>query len=415
MEGKLWNIGMKVGNVEAEARYFVSIGGSLRVHERLETPGGIFEYALVDFGGTRLFLTPKTVFEDRLGSPLADGLTHAVFEVENVDTTLVELKATGTEVLLDPIEISAGLGSRRLAFCRSPGGLVFEVMQIHESLVQDEPDSAPSDIAEKIVTWFENLTKQKLKAGELALGFGVHHLRTSATAMIAAAAGHDWLFIDMEHGAFSVHDVAQICLAALPTGITPIVRISAQALDEGTRALDNGAMGVIVPHVDTAEQARHIARAFRYPPLGIRSWGGPPAAFGFVPPTAAEAQSRLNAAILVIAMIESPEGLRNAAGIVSTEGIDGLLIGTGDLSAEMGVSGQIGHPAVQQAYRTIGDACRSHGKVLGMGGVYDQEWATHYIRGGARLVLTGTDHSYLLAGARARSEVLREAMLQPRL
>jgi catechol 2,3-dioxygenase-like lactoylglutathione lyase family enzyme len=135
MQGRLWNIGMKVRNVEAEAQYFVTIGGSLRVHERLQTPGGLFEYALVDFGGTRLFLTPKTVFEERLGSPLADGLTHAVFEVANVDETLAELKSAGTQVILDPIDISAGLGSRRLAFCRSPGGLVFEVMQIHKSLV----------------------------------------------------------------------------------------------------------------------------------------------------------------------------------------------------------------------------------------------------------------------------------------
>src|SRR5690348_11236012 len=68
----------------------------------------------------------------------------------------------------------------------------------------------------------ENRTKLKLQAGELALGFGVHHLRTSATAMIAAAADHDWLFIDMEHGALSVHEATQLCIAAIPTGITPI-------------------------------------------------------------------------------------------------------------------------------------------------------------------------------------------------
>ena len=264
-----------------------------------------------------------------------------------------------------------------------------------------------------VVPLFENRTKSKLQTGGLALGFGVHHLRTSATAMIAAAADHDWLFIDMEHGAFSVQDVAQICLAALSTGVTPIVRISAHAIDEGTRALDNGAMGVIVPHVDTGEQAQDIARAFRYPPLGVRSWGGPPAAFGFLPPPAADAQSQLNAAILVIAMIESREGVNNAMDIVSVDGIDGLLIGTGDLSAEMGISGQIGHPAVQEAYRTVGDACRAHGKILGMGGVYDQEWATHYTRGGARLILTGTDHSYILSGARARSEILRKAVPPP--
>jgi 2-keto-3-deoxy-L-rhamnonate aldolase RhmA len=130
----------------------------------------------------------------------------------------------------------------------------------------------------------ENKTKLKLKNNELALGFGVHHLRTSATAMLAAAADHDWLFIDMEHGAHSVHEASQLCIAALPTGVTPIVRICAGALDEGTRALDNGALGVIVPHVDTAERAKEIARAFRYPPLGTRSWGGPPAPYGFRAP-----------------------------------------------------------------------------------------------------------------------------------
>ena len=131
---------------------------------------------------------------------------------------------------------------------------------------------------------FENKTKLKLQNNELALGFGVHHLRTSATGMIAAAADHDWLFIDMEHGAISPHDATQICIAALPTGVTPIVRICAGALDEGTRALDNGALGVIVPHVDTVEHAKQIAQAFRYPPLGHRSWGGPPAVFGFRAP-----------------------------------------------------------------------------------------------------------------------------------
>jgi 2-keto-3-deoxy-L-rhamnonate aldolase RhmA len=258
---------------------------------------------------------------------------------------------------------------------------------------------------------FENVTKRKLQSNELTLGFGVHHLRTSATAMIAAATDHDWLFIDMEHGAFSVHEATQLCLAALATGITPIVRIAAEALDEGTRALDNGALGVVVPHVDNVAQAKNMARVFRYPPLGSRSWGGPPAAFGFQAPGNAEAQSILNDTILVVAMIESSEGVSNARGIAAVEGIDALLIGTSDLTAEMGISGQIGHPRVQEAYSTVSAACRANGKALGMGGVYDREVASQYIKAGARLVLTGSDHTYLLAGAKARSEALRQVPL----
>jgi len=256
----------------------------------------------------------------------------------------------------------------------------------------------------------ENTTKIKLQKNELALGFGVHHLRTSATAMLAAASGHDWLFIDMEHGAISPHEASQICIAALPTGITPIVRICADALDEGTRCLDNGALGVIVPHIDTADRAKQIAKAYRYPPIGSRSWGGPPAAYGFVAPGNAEAQAALNNTVLVIAMIESPEAVGNAKAIAAVEGIDGLLIGTSDLTAEMGISGQIDHPRVMEAYETVAAACRASGKALGMGGVYDKDNATRYIKAGARMVLSGSDHTYLLAGAKARSEVLRGAL-----
>jgi catechol 2,3-dioxygenase-like lactoylglutathione lyase family enzyme len=135
MDARLWNIGVKVRDVKAEADYFVALGAVLRVHETLTTPDGTFEYALLDFAGTRLFLTPVTVFEGRLSDPLPEGLTHAVFEVADVDLELERLVALGTEVLVPPIEVSAALGSRRLAFCRSPGGLVFEVLQIRESLV----------------------------------------------------------------------------------------------------------------------------------------------------------------------------------------------------------------------------------------------------------------------------------------
>ncbi len=135
MDARLWNIGVKVQDVKAEAEYFVALGAVLRIHETLATPDGTFEYALLDFAGTRLFLTPVTVFDDRLAVPSPLGLTHAVFEVADVDAELERLVALGTEILIPPIEVSAALGTRRLAFCRSPGGLVFEVLQIRESLV----------------------------------------------------------------------------------------------------------------------------------------------------------------------------------------------------------------------------------------------------------------------------------------
>ena len=259
----------------------------------------------------------------------------------------------------------------------------------------------------------ENAAKRKMQSGDVALGFGVHHLRTAAVPMLAKASGHDWLFIDTEHGAFSVQEATQICLAALPHGVTPIVRVCAGALDEGTRALDNGALGIVVPHVDTAKEARRIAEAFRYPPVGHRSWGGPPAAYGFQPPPVAEAQKALNDEILVVAMIESPEAVANADAIAAVDGIDVLLIGTSDLTAEMGVSGQLGHPDVIAAYQTVIDAARKHGKFAGMGGVYDVENSRRYVAMGAQFILSGADHGYIMTGAKARTDFLRTIEIAP--
>ncbi len=247
-----------------------------------------------------------------------------------------------------------------------------------------------------------NTTKRRLQAGQMALGFGVHHLRTVAAPVLAGATGHDWIFIDTEHGAFSVQETTQLCIAALPTGVTPIVRVCAGAIDEATRALDNGALGIVVPHVDTAKQARRIAEAFRYPPDGHRSWGGPPAVYGYRPPSTMEAQAAINAEILTIVMLESPEAIGNADDIAAVGGVDVLFIGTSDLTAELGISGQMGHPKVIEAYRSVGEACLKHGKVLGMGGVYDEENASRYVGMGARFILTGSDHSYLMAGASQR-------------
>lgn len=248
-----------------------------------------------------------------------------------------------------------------------------------------------------------NQTRRRLKAGKMALGFGVHHLRTVAAPLLAAATGHDWMFIDGEHGAFTVQEATQLCIAALPTGVTPIVRVCAGAIDEATRALDNGAMGIVVPHVDTAADARRIADAFHYPPVGHRSWGGPPAIYGYQPPSTAEAQDAINNEILTIVMLESPEAVRNAEAIAAVQGVDVLFIGTSDLTAELGISGQMGHVKVIEAYQIVGDACRKHAKVLGMGGVYDEENASRYVAMGARFLLTGSDHSYIVSGAGQRA------------
>ena len=251
-----------------------------------------------------------------------------------------------------------------------------------------------------------NTSFDRQRAGKTSIGFGVSHLRTVAAPALAKAAGYDWLFIDMEHGAFSVHEATQLCLASLNVGVSPIVRVCTDALDEGTRALDNGAQGLVIPHVDTAAQAKRVSDAFHYPPQGTRSWGGGIAQFGFLPPPVAEAQAQINRETLVVVMIETAEAVANADAIAATPGIDCLLIGTSDLSADMGISGQAGHEKVQAAYRAVIDSCKKHGKHPGMGGIYDEQWARLYIGWGCKFILGGSDGMFISQSATARAQFL---------
>jgi catechol 2,3-dioxygenase-like lactoylglutathione lyase family enzyme len=134
MEARLWNIGVKVADVAAEIAFYVALGGRLMLHEKLRTTEGEAEYAIVALGDTRIFLTPKPIFEDQLEVLPPHGLTHAVFEVEALEPEVERLRSLGATMLIAPTEISAGFGTRRIAFFRSPGGLVFEVMEISSSM-----------------------------------------------------------------------------------------------------------------------------------------------------------------------------------------------------------------------------------------------------------------------------------------
>src|ERR671918_3073006 len=98
-----------------------------------------------------------------------------------------------------------------------------------------------------------NIARERLERGELSLGVGVRVVRGVEIAKAMKSAGYDWLFVDLEHGALSIETASQICLAALDAGIAPIVRTPSGEFSVATRLMDNGAMGIVVPHVETAE------------------------------------------------------------------------------------------------------------------------------------------------------------------
>jgi 2-keto-3-deoxy-L-rhamnonate aldolase RhmA len=252
-----------------------------------------------------------------------------------------------------------------------------------------------------------NPAKERLKAGELAVGIGVRGVRGVEIARLMKTAGFDWLFIDLEHGATSTETAYQICVAALDAGIAPLVRVPHGELAMGTRCLDAGALGLVIPHVDTAEQARAMVDAFRFAPLGHRSIGGAYPQFGFASVPAKDVVSALNDATLVVAMIETPRAVENAEQIAAVAGIDALLMGTNDLCLEMQIPGQLDHPRVVSAMDAVIGACRKHGKWPGLGGVYNRQLMKPYIDRGMRLVLAGNDISLLLAAAQEQASFVR--------
>jgi 2-keto-3-deoxy-L-rhamnonate aldolase RhmA len=252
-----------------------------------------------------------------------------------------------------------------------------------------------------------NRTKSRLREGGLALGMGLRQARTVDIATIAGTCGFDWLFIDMEHNSMSIDVACQIAMAAIATGVTPLVRVPGHQHYHCARALDNGALGVVVPHVDNAEQARAIVDICRYPPLGHRSIAGNMPGLGFAGVPVGEATHRMNDENLVVVMLETPQAIENAEEIAAVEGIDVLLVGTNDLCAEMGIHGDFANPRVPEAYRKVIAACAKHGKHPGMGGVYDPKLMTEYIGLGMRFILSGNDLAFLMAGARERASMLR--------
>lgn len=130
-ERSLWNIGLKIEDLDREITFLSALGAKLVLRDTFHGPSGLSSFALLEFGGTRLFLTPQPVFEEKLASPLQPGLTHAVFETEDFEAEFRKALAAGAEVLIEPTEIVASFGARRIAFFKSPGGLIFELMQIH--------------------------------------------------------------------------------------------------------------------------------------------------------------------------------------------------------------------------------------------------------------------------------------------
>jgi 2-dehydro-3-deoxyglucarate aldolase/4-hydroxy-2-oxoheptanedioate aldolase len=211
----------------------------------------------------------------------------------------------------------------------------------------------------------QNRVKRTLTAGGVSIGSMVFEFNTPGIGRLAAEAGADFLVFDMEHTGWSVETVRNLVASSRSAPIAPFVRVPATQYHFIARALDSGVMGVMVPMVESEEQARTIVTSALYPPFGKRG-----AAFGiahddYTSGDFIQKMQSANTEVLVICQIETAEGVRNASKIAALDGVDVLWIGHFDLTNSLGIPGQFSHQKYKDALATVLDACARHGKAPG--------------------------------------------------
>src|SRR5215213_3778899 len=249
--------------------------------------------------------------------------------------------------------------------------------------------------------------RDRIDAGNLVLCLALAQARTADIPMIAAASGFDAVYVDLEHSATSLETVSLLCTGAVAAGITPLVRVPSHDHHHLTRSLDVGAMGVIVPHVETREQAEAIAGACRFPPRGHRSVAGPNPSNLHRPMPPRELLDAFDAQTTVAVMLETPGAVARAGEIASVPGVDMVMLGPHDLTAEMGILGDFRDPAFRDAARAVAHACREHGVIFGVAGIRDQELLTELVGLGLRFISAGTDAGFMAEAASAQVQRLR--------
>lgn len=236
----------------------------------------------------------------------------------------------------------------------------------------------------------ENRVKTRVLAGEPVRGAMIFEFFSPGVAKILVNAGCEFVLFDMEHTGLSLETLRWLFSSCRGLPIAPGLRVPRGEYHFLARALDAGAQCVMVPMVESREQAAAIAEATHYPPVGRRG-----AAFGFAHDDyeggdVGEKMRAADARTLVIAQIETERGLANVDAIAATAGIDVLWIGHFDLSNFLGIPAQFDHPRFVEAVHTVVAAARKHGKGLGyMAG--DRASAERWRGYGFNMIAAGTD------------------------
>jgi 2-dehydro-3-deoxyglucarate aldolase/4-hydroxy-2-oxoheptanedioate aldolase len=244
--------------------------------------------------------------------------------------------------------------------------------------------------------------RKRLQKGDVLIG-ALLQMPLPEVAEIFVAAGYDWLFVDLEHAPMDARNALDV-LTAVDSRMPCVVRVPWNDEADIKKALDIGATGVIVPLVNSAEDARLAVGRCKYPPAGFRSVGitrGQRFDLEFD-----SYMKRANDEIAVIVQIEHIEAVRNIAAILDTPGIDGVFVGPFDMSGSMDLPGQINHPKVQEAIKTVIRACEKR-DIARCIYAHTPKHALTYIEQGYRVIGLCTDYIMLARQAADYLKIVR--------
>ena len=251
----------------------------------------------------------------------------------------------------------------------------------------------------------KNTAKEKLRAGECVYGASVEFCLDPEISLLLRKAGFDLFFVDTEHQAADYRDIRAICRTAREAGITALVRVTQNEPALITRALDCGAMGIVVPRVHSVAEARVAVAAMKYIPEGNRGFGMHSIMTDFEWENPVAMMADANREVLVTLQVESKEALACVDAIAATPGLDVLFIGPYDLTISMGIAEQFQSNAFWDAVDRVGAACERNGVAAGIQ-TGDLKVLKEARRRGYRFLMLAGDFAVLLSAYRDR---VREA------
>jgi 2-keto-3-deoxy-L-rhamnonate aldolase RhmA len=250
-----------------------------------------------------------------------------------------------------------------------------------------------------------NRVRQALKRGEPAIGTMMSEVRSPGFIWMLANAGFDFVFIDMEHGTYDLPLVADLIKVARLANIVPLVRIPDLAYHLVAQTLDAGAMGLMLPRVETREQVEQLVSFMKYPPVGVRGATTGRGHTDYGGASAQELVAHMNEHTLVILQIERRRAIDEIDQLLAVPGVDAAVIGPFDLTISLGEQ-SANAPAVEQAIQRVVDAARRHHVASGIH-IADPAEVLKWHRRGMTLLACNSDLGFFRAGAQQVVDALR--------